>query len=72
MREVKAEYRDGQVSLVEPRPVEVTILFAEVEDDPWGRILNDPTPRPTLIRWVVEIEEEIAQGKTEPMDFDML
>ncbi|HEX8203819.1 MAG TPA: hypothetical protein VF590_25305, partial [Isosphaeraceae bacterium] len=52
-------------------PVEVVVPFPETSDeDPWQRILDDPTPRPRLLEWIQEVEEEIAQCKTEPLDCD--
>ena len=51
-------------SLTEP----TAVLLAE----PWEAILNDPTPRPALDKFVEKCRKEIAAGKTEPLDLDRL
>ena len=45
---------------------------AHDEPDPWDAILSDPSPRPELARWIEEVEREIAEGKTTPLDFERL
>jgi hypothetical protein len=76
MKAVKAIYKNGKITLLEKPlekgPMDVLVVFPEATDDPWQRILNDPTPRPALTQWVKEVEEEIAQGKTTPLDLDRL
>ena len=78
MKEYKAIYHNGGLQFLDPAPdldagpIEVTVLFPEEAEDPWQPILDDPTPRPKLMEWVREVEEEIAQGKVEPLDLDKL
>jgi hypothetical protein len=79
MKEVKALYRNGGIEFLDPvpemapdsGPIEVVVRFPEdTDEDPWKKILDDPTPRPRLLEWIKEVEEEIAQGKAEPLDCD--
>ena len=81
MKEIKALYHNGGIEFLEPvpdltpelGPIEVVVRFPEATDeDPWQKILDDPTPRPRLEEWIKEVEDEIAQGKTEPLDLDRL
>jgi len=76
MKAVKATYKNGKITLseklLEKGPMEVLVVFPEATDDPWQQILSDPTPRPALTQWMKEVEEEIAQGKTTPLDLDRL
>jgi hypothetical protein len=76
MKAVKAIYEKGKVKLsekpTEAGPMEVLVVFPEPADDPWEAILNDPTPRPALAKWVEEVKEEIAQGKATPLNLDDL
>ncbi len=76
MKAVKATYKNGKITLSEKPmdkgPTEVLVVFPEPADDPWDKILNDPTPRPKLMQWIKELEKEIAQGKATPLDLDQL
>jgi hypothetical protein len=76
MKTIKAQFEKGQIQLSEPAPeegpIEVLIVFPEVEDDPWERIIHDPTPRPELEKWVAEVQAEIAAGKAVPLDLNDL
>jgi hypothetical protein len=76
MKAIKARFDKGQIQLAEPAPeegpIDVLIVFPELEDDPWERILNDPRPRPELEKWVAEVKAEIAAGKAVPLDLDQL
>jgi len=76
MKAVKATYKNGRIKLAEKPavegPVEVLVVFPETADDPWEAILNDPTPRPALDKFVEKCRKEIAAGKTEPLDLDRL
>jgi len=76
MKAIKATYKNGKITFSEKPPeagpVEVLVVFPEVTDDPWEQILNDPTPRPALTKWVNEVKKEIAQGKAIPLDLDQL
>jgi hypothetical protein len=76
MKAIKAIYQNGKVKLSEkpedPGPVEVVVVFPEPSDDPWEAILNDPRPRPALAERIRQVREEIAKGKTKPMDYDRL
>jgi hypothetical protein len=76
MKAIKATYKNGKITFSEmppePGPVEVLVVFPEETDDPWEQILNDPTPRPALAKWMTEVKKEIAQGKASPLDLDQL
>jgi hypothetical protein len=76
MKAVKATFENGQVTLTEPPPsvgpIEVLVVFPELSDDPWERILADPSQRPELSKWITEVESEIAAGKTRPLAIDDL
>jgi hypothetical protein len=77
MRTVKGIYQGGRIRLAEkpknPGPTEVLVVFLEAnENDPWEKILNDPTPRPALTRLVKQVKKEIAQGKAKPLNVDDL
>lgn len=76
MKAVKAVYEKGKIKLserpAEQGPMEVLVVFPEPADDPWEEILNDPTPRPTLAKWVKEVKKEIAEGKAKPLDVGQL
>jgi hypothetical protein len=76
MKAVKATYKNGRITLAEkptePGPVEVLVVFPEPADDPWEAILNDPTPRPALIKLANKCLADIANGKSKPLDLDRL
>ena len=76
MRAVKAIYEKGKIKLsekpAEQGPMEVLVVFPEPADDPWDEILNDPTPRPALTKWVNEVKQEIADGKAKRLDVGQL
>ena len=80
MKAVKAIYEKGKIKLSEKvseklsgqGPLEVLVVFPEPAQDPWEEILNDPTPRPKLSKFVNQVKKEIAQGKAKPLDLDDL
>ncbi|MGQ0634416.1 MAG: hypothetical protein ACT4QC_07395 [Planctomycetaceae bacterium] len=76
MKAIKAQFEKGKIKLCEPPPeegpVDVLIVFPEVEIDPWERILKDPTPRPALAKKAAEIRAQIAAGKAKPLNLDDL
>ena len=76
MKAVKAIYEKGQLKFTEPvpevGPVDVLVVFPELEEDPWEKILNDPAPRPALTALADELLAEHARGETEPLDIDKL
>jgi|GraSoiStandDraft_55_1057291.scaffolds.fasta_scaffold1523614_1 hypothetical protein len=78
MKAVKAVYQNGQITFsepvpnAEPGPTNVLIVFPEEADDPWHSILEDSTPRPALDRYVQACLDEIAQGKSEPLNLEQL
>jgi hypothetical protein len=77
MKTVKGIYQSGQIRLAEtpkhPGPTEVLVVFLEAkEDDPWEKILSDPTPRPALAGLVKRVKKETAQGNAKPLDLDDL
>jgi hypothetical protein len=76
MKAIEATYEKGQLTLDEPidgdGPYRVLVVFPEEANDPWERILNDPRPRPALAKLVDEVLQNIADGKTEPLDLEKL
>lgn len=76
MKAIKAQFDRGQITLSEPAPlqgpVEVLVVFPEVEYDPWERILDDPVPRPGLEKKAEEIRALIAAGKSNPLNINDL
>src|SRR5262249_50615744 len=74
MKTVRGTYQGGKIRLAEkPKHPGPTVVFLEVsEDDPWEKILNDPTPRPASARLVKQVKKEIAQGKAKPLNLDDL
>ena len=76
MKAIKATYKNGRVKLsekpAEPGPFEVLVVFPETVDDPWDAILNEPTPRPTFVEFAKKCQEDIAKGKSKPLDLDRL
>lgn len=76
MRAIKAMYDKGKIKLAEKPaetgPVEVVVVFPENSSDRWDAILNDPTPRPKLLKYVEECKEQIRQGKAKPLNLDDL
>ncbi len=78
MKAVKAVYQNGQITLCEPvpnaetGPTNVLVVFPEEAEDPWRSILEDSTPRPALDKYVQECLDEIAQGKSEPLNLQQL
>ena len=74
MKAIKAVYEDGRLSLAEEAPekgpVEVVIVFPNGEEDPWERILSEPTMRPAFAKFMQEALDDIAQGKTKPLNLD--
>ena len=77
MKAIQGVYENGQIKLSEPapisdgEPVNVLVVFPEVED-PWQKILEDTSPRPALDKYVQECLDEIARGKSEPLNLEQL
>jgi hypothetical protein len=78
MKAIQGVYENGQIKLSEPppisdsEPVNVLVVFPEQVEDAWQKILDYPSPRPALDKYVQECLEEIAQGKTQTLDLDQL
>lgn len=76
MKAIKAIYENGKVKLTEKPaergPVEVMVVFPEPADEPWHAILEDPSPRPELTKWIEEVKREIMQGKAKPLELNDL
>jgi len=78
MKAIEAVYENGQIKLCGPAPnsnsgpISVLVVFPEDAEEPWQRILEDPTPRAALDKYVEECLEEIRQGKTQPLDLNQL
>ena len=78
MKAIQGVYENGQIKLSEPapisdgEPVDVLVVFPEEVEDPWQKILDDPSPRPALDKLVQECREEIAEGKAVPLDLNQL
>jgi hypothetical protein len=71
MKAIKGIYEKGKIKLAEKPAekgsLEVLVVFPEPDDDPWEQILKEPKPRPAFTKWIEEVEEEIAKGKTKPL-----
>ena len=78
MKAIKAVYRNGQIELAEPPPaadagpIEVLVVFPEAADDPWQPILDEVAVRPSFAKFAQECLDEIAQGKSTPLNLDEL
>jgi hypothetical protein len=75
MKVIKAVYLKGQISLAEPvdesGPVEVLLVFPNSGSDSWEKILSE-SPRVSFLEFVKQVEQETAEGKTEPLDLNKL
>lgn len=76
MRAVKAKYKNGKLTFSEKPPqrgpVDVLVVFPEAADDSWESILAEKTPRPKFVEFARECLEQIAKGKSKPLDLDQL
>ena len=74
MQAIKATVQDGHVILDEK--VDLKGKFEAVvvllDPDPWTSILQDPRPRPDLIKAGQKALQEYAEGKTTPLDPDSM
>ena len=52
MKILKGKYENGQVSLMEPAPepgpVDVEVVFLDLDDRRWDKFIRDLRPRPLL------------------------
>lgn len=76
MKAVKAIYEKGTIKLseepVEAGPLEVLVVFPEPANEPWEEILNEPTPRPSFLKFAEACEAEIREGKSVPLKLEEL
>jgi hypothetical protein len=76
MKAVKGIYENGSITFeegsVDPGPIEVVVVFPETVDDPWQVILDEDPLRPSFLKFAQACEEEIRQGKSQPLDMDQL
>ena len=76
MRAIPAVYENGSVTLLEPVTtkgrLDAVVVLADVEPDPWDELLDDPAPRPALSRMADEVQAELRDGRTEPLNVDDL
>lgn len=76
MKAVRAHFEEGRITLSEPvpdiGPVDVLVVFPDVDDDPWERIIQDPVTRPELARVTDEIRAEISVGLSNPLKLEDL
>ncbi len=68
MKAIQAVYENGQIKLCEPppisngEPVNVLVVFPEQVEDPWQKILDDPSPRPALDKYVDSLPIPLIQA----------
>jgi hypothetical protein len=77
MQAVKGTYlEDGRLVLREPvgvtGPVDVLVVFPDVELDPWAQIVADEEPRPKLAAAGDDALAEYRAGRTKPLDVGQL
>jgi hypothetical protein len=74
MKAIKAVIDNGQIVPEEPLDVsgrhDAIVVVLDV--DPWDAILQDPRPRPELVKAGEEALQEYLQGKTTPLDPDTM
>jgi hypothetical protein len=76
LKALKGIYEHGRLTLSEQAPeegpVEVLVVFPEGIHEAWERIRTEPVPRPAFAKFMRDCEEQIAQGKAEPLDMNQL
>ena len=72
MQAIRAVVEDGNVLLDEPLDVKgrFEAIVVVLDPDPWDAIINDPRPRPELVKAGEEALKEFEEGKTTPLDPD--
>lgn len=74
MKAIKAVIDNGQIMPEEPLDMggrhDAIVVVLDV--DPWDAILQDPRPRPELVKAGEEALQDYLQGKTTPLDPDTM
>jgi hypothetical protein len=74
MKAIKVVVDHGQIIPNEPLevlgPCEAILVLSD--PDPWDAILQDPRPRPELIKARQQAEADFLQGRTTPLDPDTM
>lgn len=74
MKALKAVIDEGQIVLDEPLDItgrhDAIVVVLDV--DPWDAILQDPRPRPELVKARQEAERDFLEGRTTPLDPDTM
>ena len=72
MKILKAKYENGRVSLIEPAPepgpVDVEVVFLDLDDRHWDENIRDRAPRPDLSAEADQVLQDFRAGKTAPLD----
>ncbi len=74
MQAIKATVQDGLVILDEKVDLKgrFDAVVVLLDPDPWTSILQDPRPRPELIKAGEKAVQEYAEGKTAPLNPDLM
>ena len=72
MQAIRAVVEDGNVVLDKPLDVKgrFEAILVVLDPDPWDAIINDPRPRPELIKAREEAHRDFLEGRTTPLDPD--
>ena len=74
MKAIKAVIDNGQITPEEPFDMggrhDAIVVVLDV--DPWDAILQDPRPRPELVKAGEEALQDYLQGRTTPLDPDKM
>ncbi len=74
MKAIKAIVEDGNVLLNEPLGAKgrFDAIVVVLDPDPWADLINDPRPRPELVKAGQEALKEFEEGKTTLLDPDRM
>ena len=74
MKAIRAVVENGQIVPEEPLDIsgrhDAIIVVLDV--DPWEAILQDPRPRPELVKVRQQAEADYREGRTTPLDPDTM
>ena len=74
MKAIKAVVNNGQITPEEPLAMtgRYDAIIIVLDADPWDAILKDPRPCPELVKASEEAHQAYLEGKTTPIDPDMM
>jgi hypothetical protein len=74
MKAIRAVIDNGRI--VTEEPLDATgrhdAIVVVLDVDPWQAIIDDPRPRPALDQLAEEAHRDYLQGKTTPIDPDLM